>query len=184
MKRAFPLATLALALLAAAPASADVVRYATGNYTWTNGAIRAADGTLLKTINTSPNVIVSHKYTDTVGIYGGGDTASGRLKAKSRAITKALNCNWAFYVKGKPSDLWAQACPISGVTVNPEYLMHVYFEDFTRARWCPVARQVAAQFGIAGPVYVSSDIGFFGDAAGTESDMKSTLGSIANFPCY
>ena len=186
MKKSLQLTGLAVALMSATalPASADVVRYATGNYKYSNVVVTAADGRVLRVVNTSPGVDVVHKYTDTIGIYGGGETASGRRKAKARAVTKALNCNWAFYLKGKNWDAWTRDCLATGVTVTPADLAYQVFEELFRARWCVVGRQVATQHGIAGPVYLSANVGFFGDASGTEEDLYTTLGSLGSLACY
>jgi hypothetical protein len=135
-----------------------------------------------------PHIRSYTTYVDTIGRYGGGDTASGRMKAKSRAITKAFQCSWYEFSEGKLGPHWSAACGVNPVDadikVRPDKINFIYFEEILRDRWCATARDVALQFNISGPVYLTSDVLFFGDASGTEADTQLSLGKVNQLVCW
>lgn len=185
---------MATGLLCAASAYASISRDADGVYVWEKTTITDANGRVLKVIGDDPTIRYTWNYVNTTGRYGGGDTASGRLTAKARAIALAAGCNAAFYTYGLFTTMqaggsyWSKYCGVAptnpDIRVMSNATAYFVFEDLTRAKWCSVARSAAATWNVSGPVYVSGNVRFFGDASGTEADEWRTLGSYAGVACY
>lgn len=183
-----------LAIFGAATAYASISREGRGLYVWQQTTIKDSNGNVLRVIGDDPNIRYEWNYVDTIGRYGGGDTASGRLLAKSRAIYKAVDCTIAFHTYGLFNTMstggsyWSKYCGVAprdpDVRVMAEATAYFSIDDLTRTKWCGVARSAAASRGVSGTVYLSGNIKVLGDASGTEADEWHNLGSYAGVPCY
>ncbi len=183
---------IGLALFAAgSSAAASVTRSATGRYVFTSTTIRGASGQVLRQIAPDPMLRYTFPYVTAIGRYGGRYSASGRKKAKSRAVTKVLECTSAMFAWGLLSSGWRENCGRAeystvtdpDMTLIDDWYAYYYFENIAQQYWCPSAVQVAQQAGETGPVTITGDVSLWGDAAGTESDRLMEVGSYTAI-CY
>jgi len=184
----------AIGVFSAATAFASISRDATGWYVWKKTTFTDGSGRVLRVIDSGSVLQFAWDYVDATGRYGGGDTASGRQLAKSRAIGKAISCAAVFFTHGlfdtraAGGSYWSYYCGIAptdpDIRVMANATAYFGFEDIARAQWCSTARSLAGQYGVSGPVYISGDVNLFGDASGTESDVVQSMGSFNSLACY
>lgn len=177
----------------AVSADASVARDSTGKFVWSRTTVSTENGTVLQVYGDDPNINYVWSYVDATGRYGGGDTADGRMTAKRRANGKVVGCTSAFHTYGlfttnKGGSIWSQNCGIApedkDIRVMADATAYFAMADMTRRAWCEVARGIASQRGVTGPVYLSGDIKVKADASGTEADEVRFLGSYARIACF
>jgi len=189
-KKIWLLGVLGAMMLSAGSASASISRESDGKFEFTSTVFRAEDGTFLGSINEA----LAFHYVTAIGRYGGGDTTAGRLTAKARATQKTYNCMVSFYsfgLLGNGGVPWNKYCGRSGystvidadITLIPDWWAYFTIEDVVSHGYCDRARQLAQQFSKTGPVTVTGSVAAFSDAAGTEADDRTNLGTQVTL-CY
>lgn len=177
----------------ALPADADISRDSIGSYQYTRTTVSTEGGQALAVYGDDPTILDLRHYVDATGRYGGGDTDYGRMTAKRRANAKVVRCATTFFTYGlfetnSGGSIWSQACGVAptdrDIRLISNATAYFAFEDLTREKWCGIARNVANQRGITGPVYLSGDVKIRADAAGTEADELRFLGSFSRVACY
>jgi len=190
MNKTWLLGVLGALMLTAGSASASISRESDGKFQFKDAVFRAEDGTYLGTINdTWP-----FHYLTAIGRYGGGDTSSGRLTAKWRAVQKTYDCMGAFFaygLLGNGGSSWNKLCGRSSystvtdpdITLISNWWAYYTIDNIGSYMYCDRARQLAQQFGKTGPVTVTGSVTAFSDAAGTEADEYANLGTQVTL-CY